>query len=61
MRFNEWLTTKNYDGGNDDDVLENQMEQWMDRLSGLLHNVPSEKKKAMLEKIMNGLQQLKEG
>jgi uncharacterized protein (DUF608 family) len=59
MKFNEWMTqTKGSFGDSDmteDSVLENQMEQWVNKLVGLLHSVPEDKKQKLLEKVIQSL------
>lgn len=69
MNFNEWITqnkdedfsglTTNKDLGmqtrEDKDLLESQMDQWVDKLMGLLHTVPAHRKQKLLEKVITSL------
>jgi len=68
--FNEWITQnkdeefsglKNSDHAGmeqqeDQDLLENQLDQWVTRLMGLLQSVPQNRKAKLLEKVINNLQ-----
>jgi len=69
MRFNEWITQNkeefadlitNKDLGmetmQEDDLIESQLDQWVHKLMGLLHTVPSNKKHKFLEKVISELQ-----
>ena len=65
MKFNEWITQKDefselsngsdLETMQDDAVVENQLDQWIDKLMGLLHTTPSDKKQKLLEKVINKL------
>lgn len=37
-------------------LLENQLDQWVNRLVGLLHSVPPSRKQELLEKVISDLQ-----
>jgi hypothetical protein len=68
MNFNEWLTAnkKEYAGlstskdlgmetADDADLLENQVDQWITKLIGLLNNASAERKQKLAEKIVTEL------
>ncbi len=69
MKFNEWITQnrdqefsglKNSDHADmeqqeDQDLLENQLDQWVTRLMGLLQSVPQNRKTKLLEKVINNI------
>ena len=70
MKFNEWITQnkdeefsglKNGDIGvttyEDKDLLENQLDQWVTRLMGLLQSVPENRKVKLLEKVISDIQE----
>jgi len=67
MKFNEWMT-QNKDSeftelssdlgmSTDEDtaMLENQLDQWVTRLMGLLQSAPSEKKQKLIEKVITNI------
>jgi hypothetical protein len=63
MKFNEWIT-QNKDKNlkedlgmqtrEDPSLIESQLEQWINRLVGLLHTSPNKQK--LMEKVINELQ-----
>lgn len=66
--FNEWLTAnhetdalKNSDNdlglvtNEDDDMVVNQLEQFVNRIMGILHNVSEEKRGPLVEKLITDL------
>lgn len=65
MKFNEWITqNKNFqelssdlgmETQEDNALLENQLDQWVTRLMGLLQTVPSEKKQKLIEKVISNI------
>lgn len=69
MKFNEWMTQNNKDHvkalntsadlgmqtTQEDDLLKSQMEQWVNKLAGLLHTVPSDKRNKLLEKVIHDI------
>lgn len=63
-RFNEWAEAraKSSDLGmetsTDTDLLESQLEQWINKLAGLLHSVPQDKKTKLLEKVISNIKQI---
>jgi uncharacterized protein (DUF608 family) len=59
MKFNEWITQKQ-DFNSEDDLLENQLDQWVTKLMGLLQTVPEERKQKFLEKVINNIQNFKD-
>jgi hypothetical protein len=56
MKFNEWITKKDTDvlkaSFPDDSLLIDQLDQWVDKLCGLLHDVSNDKKHSLLEKVI---------
>ena len=67
MKFYEWMT-QNKDSeftelssdlgmSTDEDtaMLENQLDQWVTRLMGLLQSAPSEKKQKLIEKVITNI------
>lgn len=70
MNFNEWITQnkgEDFSGlvtdedlgmrtREDKDLLENQLDQWVIKLMGLLHTVPAHRKQELLEKVITSLQ-----
>ena len=66
IRYNEWLDDQAVNaelGGftmttaHDDGVLANQMEQLVNRLEGLLHDVPESKKTALIDRLMRQIEE----
>ena len=69
MKFNEWITQNkeeefanlvtNKDLGMEtqeqEGLIEGQLDQWVDKLMGLLHAVPSHRKQKLLEKVIDDL------
>lgn len=69
MKFNEWLTQR---GGEefatsnnlgmetveDMSLIENQLEQWVTRLAGLLQNLPEETKRKLLGKVVESINEI---
>lgn len=68
MKFNEWLTQKSPDNfkeltsnglgmeqKEDPSLIESQLEQWVDKLNGLLYNLPSETRVKLVEKVIEKL------
>lgn len=68
MKFNEWLTqnkteevaaltNNNVDltTSQDDALIVNQLEQWVIKLNGLLHNIDEDKKEKLLEKVIKDI------
>ena len=66
QKFNEWLTKTHGDEldavknnnmelvtDEDDALVANQLEQYADRINGILHNVAEDKRAAFLEKLIN--------
>jgi hypothetical protein len=64
MRFNEWISQNNKDFDElssnlgietkeEEGLIENQLDQWVNKLMGLLHTVPSNRKQKLLEKVIN--------
>jgi hypothetical protein len=71
MKFNEWIThnkaefqdlNTSKDLGmetrEEEGLLESQLEQWVNKLVGLLHTVPEARKQKLLEKVIQDLQQI---
>ena len=71
MKFNEWLTQNKDEEvaaltnndvelttDQDDALIFNQLEQWVTRLNGLLHNVSEEKREKLLEKVIKDIVKL---
>lgn len=71
MKFNEWLTQNKDEEvaaltnnnveltiNQDDALIVNQLEQWVTKLSGLLHNVAEEKRGKLLEKLIKDIVKL---
>lgn len=71
MKFNEWMT-QNKDAEfaelssdlgmsteEDTAMLENQLDQWVTRLMGLLQTAPSEKKQKLIEKVITNIKTFK--
>ena len=73
MKFNEWMTQNkdsefselSSDLGMETDedtaMLENQLDQWVTRLMGLLQGAPSEKKQKLIEKVITNIKNFKLG
>lgn len=68
MKFNEWLTQNKTEEiaaltnnnvdltmSQDDALILNQLEQWVIKLNGLLHNVDESKKEKLLEKVIKDI------
>lgn len=68
MIFTEWLTQNKGEEiaaltnsnvelttSQDDALIVNQLEQWVIKLNGLLHNVSEEKKDKLLEKVIKDI------
>lgn len=54
-KFNEWLATREEPNiSTDDELLESQLNQWVQKLFGLIHQ--NENKKEILEKVINDIQ-----
>lgn len=71
MKFNEWLTQNKDEEvaaltnsnvelnvSQDDALVVNQLEQWVIKLNGLLHNVSEEKRGKLLEKVIKDIVKL---
>lgn len=71
MKFNEWLTQNKDEEvaaltnnnveltiNQDDSLIINQLEQWVTKLNGLLHNVTEEKRGKLLEKVIKDIVKL---
>lgn len=71
MKFNEWLTQNKDEEvaaltnnnveltvSQDDALIVNQLEQWVTKLNGLLHNVDEEKRGKLLEKVIKDIVKL---
>jgi flagellar capping protein FliD len=71
MKFNEWLTQNKDEEvaaltnsnveltvSQDDSLIVNQLEQWVIKLNGLLHNVDEEKRGKLLEKVIKDIVKL---
>ncbi len=70
MNFNEWITqnkSEDFSGLNnsnnlgmetaeDRDLVENQLDQWVTRLMGLLQGVSQNRKHKLIEKVISELQ-----
>ena len=70
QKFNEWLTKNHSDDldalkttdnlgmvtNEDDALVTNQLEQFVDRIAGILHNVAEDKKEVFLSKLITDLQ-----
>ena len=68
--FNEWITqnkSNEFSGlvtdkdlgmrtREDTDLLESQMEQWVNKLMGLLNSCPQHRKQELIEKVISSLQ-----
>lgn len=71
MKFNEWMTqnkdeefaelSSDLGMSTDEDsaMLENQLDQWVTRLMGLLQTAPSEKKQKLIEKVITNIKTFK--
>lgn len=68
MKFNEWITQKDnkqykelssknlgMETQQDLGLIESQLDQWIDKLNGLLYDLPSETKAKLVEKVINKL------
>lgn len=66
MKFNEWLTQNkpefeelsqdlNMRTQDQEDLIESQLDQWVNKLVGLLHNLPEERKQKLIEKVVENL------
>jgi hypothetical protein len=51
MKFNEWVAQRAEDAS----LIETQLDQWIDKLNGLLYNYPNETKLKLIEKVINKL------
>jgi len=71
MKFNEWMTQNKaefqdlntskdlgMETSEEEGLLESQLEQWVNKLVGLLHTVPEGRKQKLLEKVIQDLQQI---
>lgn len=71
MKFNEWLTQNKDEEvaaltnnnveltvSQDDALIVNQLEQWVTKLNGLLHNVDEDKRGKLLEKVIKDIVKL---
>lgn len=69
MNFNEWITQnkgEDFSGltnnpmelqtAEDRDLVENQLDQWVTRLMGLLQGVPQNRKHKLIERVISELQ-----
>jgi hypothetical protein len=64
MNFNEWLTQNHGDESSDlkvidqdDALVVNQLEQFVDRIAGILHTVSEDKKTGFVEKLISDLRE----
>ena len=66
-KFNERLTARSDDFNElksdvkmvvheDDNLIESQLQQWVDKLAGLLNDIPNDKKHKLLEKVITKIQ-----
>jgi hypothetical protein len=60
MRFTEWVTQREptTDIGDEDQLIESQLSQWVTRLAGLLQNFDEDKKQELLTKVINGIREI---
>jgi len=67
MKFNEWITQNSNNFGElssdlgmktreQEGLLESQLEQWVNKLMGLLHTIPPHRKQELLEKVISDIQ-----
>lgn len=62
MRFTEWVTQREPEIDKnlpeEDQLIENQLSQWVTRLAGLLQNFDEDKKQQLLNKVINGIREI---
>jgi hypothetical protein len=62
MRFTEWVTQRepeiDKNLSEEDQLIENQLSQWVTRLAGLLQNFDEDKKQLLLNKVINGIKEI---
>jgi hypothetical protein len=62
MRFTEWVTQREPEIDKnlpeEDQLIENQLSQWVTRLAGLLQNFDEDKKQQLLNKVMNSIREI---